>query len=271
MGRRRTLAPLWLLPNLLSLDAPVVALVWQDFLARVTATPLRPPARIVLGLTVWVVYLVDRLLDVRRPAETVEASRHQFYRRHRSFAVALTAVALLADIGVSLAFLRPLILRNGFIVLGAVLFYLAAVHGVFRWRLPKELAVALLFTAGTFLVAWTWTPQPLETLLLPGVIFCLLCLVNLTAIESWEWHELRAAHGGRPPRLVTLVAPRLDVVLGLLAVACLAAGFRSPFYWAAGAAAALLWIIWRAGLRLPLDLRRVLVDAALLTPFFFRP
>lgn len=55
-------------PNLLSLDAPAVALVWQDFLARTFGIPLRMPARLVLGLTVWAIYLGDRLLDVRGPA-----------------------------------------------------------------------------------------------------------------------------------------------------------------------------------------------------------
>ena len=55
--------PLWLWPNLLSLDAPLVALVWQDFAAHSFGHPLRLPARIVLALTVWAIYVVDRLLD----------------------------------------------------------------------------------------------------------------------------------------------------------------------------------------------------------------
>jgi hypothetical protein len=247
-----------------------VALVWQDLLARLTATPLRSPARIVLGLTVWAVYLADRVLDVRLPAVSGEAPRHRFYRRHRPLAIVLLGAVLLGDAAVTVAFLRPSILRNGFVILVAVLVYLGAVHGGFRWRLPKEFLVALLFTAGTFLVAWTWAPRPLETLLLPAAVFFSLCLANLTAIESWEWRELRRGKdtGGRS--VVLGLAPWMAPALAGLAAACLVAGVRLPFYRAAGTAAALLWLIWTSGRRGPLDARRVLVDAALLTPLLFR-
>jgi hypothetical protein len=57
--------PVWLWMNLLSLDAPLVALVWQDLLARCYGTLLLPAGRTVLGLTVWAIYIADRLMDVR--------------------------------------------------------------------------------------------------------------------------------------------------------------------------------------------------------------
>lgn len=59
--------PAWLLPNLLSLDAPLVAVCWQALLAADTGLALRPAAQVALGLTVWLIYIVDRLLDVRDP------------------------------------------------------------------------------------------------------------------------------------------------------------------------------------------------------------
>ena len=56
--------PLWLLPNVLSLDAPVIAVVWQSFFAAVFGTPITIAARVSLGLAVWAIYIADRLLDV---------------------------------------------------------------------------------------------------------------------------------------------------------------------------------------------------------------
>jgi hypothetical protein len=47
-----------------SLDAPLVALVWQDFLARCYPHPLLFPARMVLVLTVWAIYIADRSLNL---------------------------------------------------------------------------------------------------------------------------------------------------------------------------------------------------------------
>ena len=59
--------PLWLWPNLLSLDAPLVAVLWQSFLAYRFSLPLRLSGCLALGLTVWSIYLLDRLLDARQP------------------------------------------------------------------------------------------------------------------------------------------------------------------------------------------------------------
>ena len=60
-------APLWLWPNLLSLDAPLVAVLWQGFLAYRFSLPLRPAGRLVLGLTVWAIYFLDRLSTRENP------------------------------------------------------------------------------------------------------------------------------------------------------------------------------------------------------------
>jgi hypothetical protein len=90
--------PLWLWPNLLSLDAPLVAVPWKWFLAYRFSLPLRPAWRIVLGLTVWVIYLLDRLLDVRKSLSVNERAReparHRFYRRHSRFMAALLVLTV---------------------------------------------------------------------------------------------------------------------------------------------------------------------------------
>lgn len=71
--------PTWLWLNLLGLDAPIVALVWQDLAAHTFGNPLRASARIVLGFTVWAVYLADRLLDIRAAGAAPNTARHNFY------------------------------------------------------------------------------------------------------------------------------------------------------------------------------------------------
>src|SRR6202035_5180189 len=98
--------PLWLWPNLLSLDAPLIAVLWQGFLAYRFSLPLRPAARLVLGLTVWAIYLLDRLLDARKPAALHEAARHRYYRRHSKLMTALLAIVLGADALIAILWLR---------------------------------------------------------------------------------------------------------------------------------------------------------------------
>src|SRR5258705_13020409 len=97
----RVAPPVWLWPNLLSLDAPLVRVLWQASLAQRYAVPLRPAARVALFLTVWGIYIADRLLDVRHPAVTAEPARHRFYRRHRTPAIVLLAMLFIADLAIA--------------------------------------------------------------------------------------------------------------------------------------------------------------------------
>jgi hypothetical protein len=258
--------PIWLWPNVLSLDAPVIAVIWQTFLARCYAVPLRAPAQVALGLAVWAIYLGDRLLDARRPAPGGEAARHAFYRRHERAATALLWAALLAGVLVSLGWLRPAVIHNAVIPFAAVLVYLGFVH-LTGARVAKEPVVAFIFTAGTFLAAWTNDPASPLTLLFPAAGFFLLCLANLAAIESWEWRELRRL--GDAPHPVTRALIRGSRVWAPALAAAAGIFGRNAWYYAIAASALAITILIFAGRRVPIELRRVLVDASLLSPLLF--
>ena len=242
--------PLWLWFNLLSLDAPLIALVWQDFLARCYPTALHPAGRAVLGLTVWAIYLADRLLDVRHPAPGPEPVRHRFYRRHRVFAQTLLALILCVDLVVTALWLRPSVLDNGLLLTAGVIAYLAVFPltgwGALTWKKPLA---AFLFTAGTFLIAWTGpgAGHPVSQLAWPAAAFCALCLGNLNqnaSLNRWSWLLLLGA--------------------GL--------AFTQSSNWsgAIAASAAGLTGLSRWGRRISHEARGVLADALLLTPLLFR-
>lgn len=263
----RDFPPVWLWPNLLSLDAPVVAVLWQAFLAQRYEVPLRPAARVALFLTVWGIYIADRLLDVRHATVTAESARHRFYRRHRMLAIALLGLLFTIDLAIAAVWLRPAVLRNGLVPLGVVLVYLIALNLSGARQVAKELVVAFVFTTGTFLVAWTNDPASPLTLLAPAAAFLLLCLSNLASIEKWEGEELRL--GGPPPHVTTRALVRAAPVwIPLLAAVSLLQA-RDPWYLAIGISAAAISGLLYTGRRIPAEARRVLVDAALLTPVFF--
>lgn len=264
----KEMGPFWLWPNLLSLDAPILAVLWQSFLARCYGIPLRPAARVTLFLAVWAIYIADRLLDVRRPATTAESARHRFYRRHPRFGSWLLAAVLAATATVSLVWLRPSVFRNGMVPLAGALVYLAAIN-LARTGHPvaKEVVVALVFTTGTFLVAWTNDPVSPGALLPPAMAFCLLCLANLAAIEKWEWEELRRFK--EPPHPMTRGLVRVVPAGAPLLAATALVWSRDPWYLAIGLAAAGIAALLFAGQRISHEARRLLVDAALLTPLLF--
>ena len=256
--------PPWLWPNLLSLDAPIIAVLWQSFLAWRYSLLLRPSGRVTLFLAVWAIYIGDRLLDVRKPATTGESARHRFYRAHQKLATAVLGVVLAITAAITILDLRPAVLRNGLIPLSAVVAYLAILNFTKTRQVAKELVVAFVFTTGTFLVAWTNDPVSPLMLLAPASAFFLLCLANLTAIEAWEWTELR--NGAEPPhgttralvRTVRIWVPAITVLTALRAA--------DPWYLAIAFSAGAITLLLFIGRRASIELRRVLVDAAMLTP-----
>ena len=248
--------PVWLWFNLLSLDAPLIALIWQDFLSRCYPTVLHPTGRAVLGLTVWAIYLADRLLDVRHPALTGESTRHQFYRTHRAFALTLLAAVLCADLFLVRYSLRPAVLGNGLVVTAGVVVYLG-IFPLTRWgdRNWKKPLAALLFTAGTFLIAWTGAGQPLSQLIWPAAAFCALCLGNLLMIGRWSQS---------PDYSVSRGWIWLALLAACLAVTRGSSWFTAIVYSAAGLCALASW-----GRKISGDVRCILADAVLLTPLLF--
>jgi hypothetical protein len=248
---RKFATPAWLWPNLLSLDAPLVALVWQDLAARSLGGPIRLAARIVLGLTVWAIYLADRLLDIRAANPPPDTSRHAFCRRHPRALTALLAAVLTLDALIAVIDLRRTVFFHGLAVAGCVAAYLSA----FPMRnsgWEKQVLAALLFSTGVLLA--TGTAAGLMPLVMPGALFAALCLCNLILIELSERN--------RQHRLMWL-AP--------IAVAAIAlARPASAWHDAIALSAVLLAALALSGSRLTDNARRVLADVALLTPLLFR-
>ena len=59
-SRRAT--PWWLWWNILSVDAPAVAVVWAALFARAAGSRLSAAEAAALALSVWIIYTSDRLL-----------------------------------------------------------------------------------------------------------------------------------------------------------------------------------------------------------------
>ena len=151
--------PLWLWPNLLSLDAPLIAVLWLHLFAISARVHISPFATLALALVVWIIYVADRLLDgLRYGPRTVPSPRHQFYRDHRKAWFSVLPGALAVTCCVCLA-LDARTLELGALVMLVVAGYFAIVHWVclrFRLRFPKEAVVALVFGVGTFFPAWIY-------------------------------------------------------------------------------------------------------------------
>jgi hypothetical protein len=248
----------WLWPNLLSLDAPLVAVLWQALFVRCLQAPVDLLPAVLLIAAVWLIYTADRALDVWRGAG--KRPRHLFYRRHWRVVAPVWLSVLGATAILSWRELPPELFHRGMWLLAAVVVYFGVVH-VTPWRFrAKEAGVAVIFALGATVSAW----NRVQTLydLLTVVLFSCLCWINCIAIERWEG-GVEDCPGDCP---VVLWASCVAIASLLLL------HHSRPILGSAEAASAIAFILLdRSRLRLSEDALRVLADAALLSPVLFLP
>ena len=243
--------PWWLVPNVLALDAPLVAVAWQRFLAGRFGVAVPAAAAVALAAVVWAVYLADRYLDARRGA--TDADRHHLAAR---YPLAFAGGFLLAVGAATVAAFRlpDGYTRAGLVVGCGVVGYLALVHLLVGWgkRLPgaKELLVGIGFAAGVGIPLAVGDP-PASAWLPSVVAFGGLCWLNCRLIDRWESVGPARAMGTDAALGAALVVASLSLPL--------AVGFAI-----AGAVAGLFLVHGR--FRHRPRAARVLADVVLLTP-----
>ncbi len=268
--------------HLASLDAPTVAAAWSLGFAWAAGVRLAAWAPLLLALTVWAVYIFDRLLDARAALRATEINRlrerHFFHWRHRHVLLPLAVAAAGVAAGLVLAFMPMAARERDALLAVPSVAYFARVHAGHRSRpffsslLTKELLVGLLFTVGCALPAWgalLAARGALWPLASVTALFAPLAWLNCHAIDRWEAEPTDAWKPQAQSR-----KPSSSLAAGLLAaagflLAALIAGIypRAAALVAIGAVSALLLALldrWRGKLN-PVALRAA-ADLALLTP-----
>ncbi|HUA00159.1 MAG TPA: hypothetical protein VMB02_07505 [Candidatus Aquilonibacter sp.] len=261
--------------HLLSLDAPLVAILWQLLFAKALHVHLSPVVPVVLGSVIWLIYVADRILDSYQPGDVApEALRHQFYRRYRVAFVPAFLAVLLATSWMAFADLGLQMRRDGILLAAVVGGYLAVVHlagsRACQW-FPKEMAVAILFAAGTLMPVRIQV-QLRVRFLLPLLLFLAVLWMNTLFIEYSEWVKLRGSSLDRPHESTVLLGRHLmafGATIGILALCAMASQWfplSRPILLAEGLSAIALGVLgWRWRRISPYTVR-VSADLALLTP-----
>lgn len=274
-GERRK--PLWLLPNLLSLDAPLVALVWLYVYERCWRLFIPWYGYATLGLAVWLIYVADRLFDSSVADCGKLEPRHDFHRRHAWFFRPAAGCAFLATL--ALTVLRMPTAIYGYlgpgILLVAAFFGLAMIAKQERQEIPylKNIIAGLTFGYGVAMTANLFRGEYdiWDMLFAPEfVAFAVLCILNISAIDLWE-------HAARSQDEEVAASDELALTLPLILLAGSTFWFAlhdevqttRPFFYAILVSSALLYILNRNRDRFGPDALRVLADAALVVPLLF--
>jgi hypothetical protein len=266
----------WLWPALLSLDAPAIAVLWLLLFSRALGVGVPRTETAVLAMAVWLIYVADRILDSFRESEREPlAPRHWFYRQYRAAFVAPFCAILLLAAWLAWTRLDERTLRGGVALAAIVAAYFGVVHlsgqRAQRW-FPKELAVAILFCAGTCLPVFTRLGAVSSAEIAAFVAFVTIAWMNTALIEYTEWVTLREGGAERPAALTIALArwsALLGIAIGALALGALAApdfhALRPVLVAEAGSALALAALggSWR---RVSSHVLRISADAVLCTP-----
>lgn len=279
----------WLWPNLLSLDAPIVAVVWLSMFANAWRVDYHQwEAYAALGLGVWGVYLFDRLMDLKLldPGDSRLGLRHEFIRRHEGIVKWVATAATLLCAGLALFRLpSELIGQNlfggaqaqfGYVfpaMMMVVAFFSMTVSSAGNPDIPhfRNLVAGLAFSYGTGMIAHVYimTEGILHLLASPEMLcFALLCSLNISAIHFWEH-----SRGSRDPDVKAAHELALTLPLAVLGGAAIMFArsddetVTRPFFYAILISAALLFVLNRNRSRFSLDALRVLADAAMVAPY----
>lgn len=236
--------------------------------------PLQLGNAVALFLTGWLIYLVDRLADaVSLKSEMPRSLRQEFCLRHRE--IWISALILIGGFDVYVIWRS---ITAGTFLAGAVVGLLAVVYLALNyprgrvWRtLPaKEVAIGLLFTAGTLVALLPLAGPVTPVFVASGLAFTCLCSLNCISIALWERRldqaqgkiSVATHHSG-----VARHVRKMCGGLALVSVSMAIADWPSaPFFACVALSALLLALLDLLPRELGNDRRTALADLVLLTP-----
>lgn len=188
------------------------------FFAKLFQVHILPAGLISLGLTVWIIYTADHLLDARKIITSAATKRHQFHQQSfTTLTVALVLVSLIN--GVCVFFIRERVLLGGLLLGLGVVLYLVALRYV---KFLKEFIIAAMYTGGVLLPSLAQTPLQLDAF--PWVVmvqFAILALINLLLFSWFDYeNDLR----DKNTSFVTIFGKQVTqtcIILLFLVVCCL--------------------------------------------------
>ena len=244
---------LWQWPNILAIDTALAAILWQLGLVRALNTEIGWAASAVLGLSVWLTYVADRLFDVRsREKVALFSLRHQFAKRYRQ-ALWYAWFVLLAMNLLLARQLTGMQLKNGCLLLIFCLLYTILNQKLSKHFFPKEICVALIYASGVIIF------MPVAYPLGFFGVFALLCLLNCLMIGAREKVIDAKMH---VHSIATLVAERWLTLLALFGAGL--AIWRGGELWLGLALSlGLLGMLHGLRKRISMETFRVFADASL--------
>lgn len=170
---------------MLSLDVAAGAVIGAAFFARILGVDLLVQGLVVLGLTVWLIYTADHLLDAYLMKHPASSARHKLHQHY--FRPLLVALIIVGVVDIVVAFyIRRQLIEPGIIFGAACGVYLL----LNRWlRYMKEIVAAVLYTGGVLLPSWSLAGSVSFDQVIVVVQFVMIVLANMFCFAWLSYEE----------------------------------------------------------------------------------
>lgn len=259
---------IWFLPSWLGIDAPCVVSTWTMAIAMSLGCEFQWSALAALFLTVWCIYLLDRLVDVSLCSDWSNVTGRMWFGRcyRRLLLSCLVGAATGLCVLVFSGSIDDRVMVRGLIVAGGMVVYVMLfVVPVLCRRFPgKEFGVGLFFAAGaTAVLGFSSSLAPLL------VTLWLLVTYNCLIIGARDRESDAAIDSNGAGQWWPSIDRDLVIIGAVLIVGAIVAGMfigAHSFFACAGSAFALLLTLHCFARNLSGDAVRAVADFALFTP-----
>ena len=175
--------------NRLSLDAPIICVIWQMILADALNVNLYWYHNFILGVSVWLCYSADRFMEYPLP-RSESAQRYEVFKTSRRLFKILWTLALVLCVSLSFMCLSPLCLLFSFpLLLLCLLNFALCIQEMNLGKasyLFKELRTALILALGC--VLFPIFERSMDTSGIAVFFFSLtyIFLLNCLFVSRWE-------------------------------------------------------------------------------------
>ncbi|NOT75470.1 MAG: hypothetical protein HOP08_11105 [Cyclobacteriaceae bacterium] len=169
--------------NIISIDVACGAVVCAAFFADILMIKLKTYGFASLGMTVWIIYTIDHLLDAGRLKNQASTERHRFHQKYYKLLSRIVILAIFIDLYM-IFHVRKAIFDKGLALSFVVLIYLL----LQKWISPfKEVVAALLYTCGIVLPAFSLYSGilPVSSILLM-ISFAITAFINLILFSMFD-------------------------------------------------------------------------------------
>lgn len=157
------------------------AVICALFFAKIVSVSILPYGLISLGLTVWIIYTTDHLIDARKIQQPAATERHRFHQQHFKILLTLLIGSVMIDC-TQLFFIRKIVFVQGLGLASIIAIYFLLQRYL---RFLKEVIGALLYSGGVLLIPLSLKNGDLNSAQLFLIAqFVITALINLL-LFSW--------------------------------------------------------------------------------------